>query len=124
MITAIVIAKVFFIEHYSDTRFLESETEIESFITKESYNTGSIKLSDTFYISENTLSIQKKPDDSVRYLGSIPPPFHLFKSKNNDMVRIIKKRDTLYFKLIDYSNEDIEDPTFMDLIKRILNHEN
>jgi len=100
-----------------EKRIVSKETAIHTEIkNEESFNRGFIKLNNENYISQNTESISK--NELIR-LGDIEPPYSLIKNRGNDTLILIKKSDTLFFKLIDYSKDIKYDPTFKDLLRSL-----
>ncbi|RXG31239.1 hypothetical protein [Leeuwenhoekiella palythoae] len=101
----------------NERKIVSKETAINSEIkNEESFNRGFIKLNKQYYISQNTKSIS---NDELIQLGDIEPPYSLIKNRGNDTLIVIKKSDTLFFKLIDYSKDNQYDPTFKDLIRSL-----
>jgi len=107
------------IEDFSDTKFLDNKTQVNAIIKDESIIKGSIKLNDIIYLSQNTPHLKNDINNSIRMISDIKPPYRLFKTENNDTILVIKNRDSIYFKLIDYSKDNVDDPTFKDLFQNI-----
>ncbi|RXG33143.1 hypothetical protein [Leeuwenhoekiella marinoflava] len=92
-------------------------TEIKS---DKALNRGFIKLDKENYISQNTQSILKKSslsNNRLIKLGDLEPPYKIIKHRGNDTLIIIKNMDTVFFKMIDYSKDNKNDPTFKDFLK-------
>ncbi|WP_290568030.1 hypothetical protein [Leeuwenhoekiella sp. UBA6783] len=101
----------------NERKRVSKETAIISEIkNEESFNRGFINVDKQYYISQNTKSIS---NNRLIQLGDIEPPYLLIKNRGSDTLIVIKKSDTLFFKLIDYSKDSKYDPTFKDLIRSL-----
>ena len=114
----IVFLNKYVIEDFSNTELLKANHEVSVKVEKNSYVKGFIKLNDKLYISINTPMVNKK-EGMFGKLADVNPPFKLEKLKNSKQILVIKDNDTIFFKLIDYSRDAIEDPTFKDLYETI-----
>ena len=62
----------------------------------------------------------KNKEKTNKTIGMIDPPYELKKKPNDSIFLVLKKNDSFYFSMIDYSKSRFKDPTFGQLLKRLL----
>lgn len=101
----------------SDGRTNPNNMRIKTEITNDSFIKGFLKVDENNFISQNCSAINSEKFSTI---GQVNPPFKLLKKEKNDTLFVIKKVDTILFKMMDYSNDSIYDPTFGQLFRRLL----
>lgn len=135
IILFLLFVKVFLFNE-EDLPMVNKETEIEVLVEEIEINRGVTTINNEFVIFlASMLDSEKKPywlesriksirkpknTENLFYLSDITPPYHLLKKKNENILTVIKNRDTLRFELIDPNASDPDDPTIKEFFESLL----
>ena len=104
---------------YKSEDFIFS-SQINKTITENSLHRGFIKLDKGLLLSQNCPEYTQNKEKTNKTIGMIDPPYELKKKPNDSIFLVLKKNDSFYFSMIDYSKSRVKEPTFWQLLKTLL----
>jgi len=96
MLTLLMLLSIILSRITNKTKIIKLNWDIKTMVHKAKSDKGFVIFNDSIVVSQNCYLF----NDKKQQIKSISPPFYLEKKKKSDSILILKKNDSLYFKLI------------------------
>jgi len=113
---------------YDHISMITKFSEVDIQVDKAYVDRSIVNLNDSFILPSYTKLEEGVKDDSFSYqqaskfklnIADINAPYLLIKDSNSWIIKLVKKEDTLIFRLPDPDEKDPSDPTFSDLYEAL-----